>query len=135
MGSDSIPAMKIKRLPKVIVSLLSGMLLLLCQTAFAANSCTLPAVGADDAVATQSCHDASPVTEGAPSSDLCESQCASPSPLPGTVKMSLATADFLALPPHAERQYLVTYIVPPPSSGITRASPPLLPIILCRLLI
>lgn len=115
--------------------MLATILLVLCQTAFAANACTLLRLGADDAVMTQPCHDASPVTEDTRSGDFCESQCASPSPLPGTVKMSLATADFLALPPHAEHRYLATYIVPPPSSGITRASPPLLPIILCRLLI
>jgi len=126
--------MKLRRLSKFVVSLLAAILLLLCQTAAAANSCTLPAPGADDAVATEPCHDAGSVTENSPSSDLCESQCASPSPLPGTVKFSPAATDFLALPPYAEHRYLATYIVPPASFGMTRASPPLLPILLCRLL-
>jgi hypothetical protein len=127
--------MKMRRLAKSTVSGLAAILLLLCQTVFAANACALIAPGAGESSMSQACHDMGSTTESGPSQDDYKSQCSSP----GTARSAVTSSVEAISPPSVAaprlgQQYLALRILPAKSSGMLTASAPPFPILHCRLL-
>ena len=110
--------MPLHRSSRSIVALLTAVLLLACQVAFAAQACANGARGSAESTAAMPCHDAegdhgSPRDAAPPAASVCQTNNA----VADTVKVPVfALADLPAV--------AVTYREPVPSAAVARARPP-----------
>jgi hypothetical protein len=117
------------------VACIAGAVLVLCQTAAAAEACMTGAPSSGNSAVEQPCHD-SAQKSGQDEHSACQTQCLSQRAAPAETKVSVpAATDMPALTVRLDQPLFAAHAAPFPKLLTARADSPPLTILHCRLVI